>query len=216
MTQADIFIDQNANKTFTLQINQLTNPGFPWDAISNPYLPIDITNCTFEFNAGPNYVDPPWITASSALGSIKNISPTTGAAAMYLVPADTASLDFGSDPSVGELDGVYDIYMTNNTGPIVGYSNTNGSGYNNGIYNNVPMYGGAGTGAQARLTVSGGGVSAYLTVAGNGYVAGDVLTTPAGFDGVGAGVGFSLIVTSITSTVTRIFYGAFTVNREVE
>lgn len=54
---------------------------------------------------------------------------------------------------------------------------TGGSGYTNGVYTNVPLTGGSGTGAKATLTVTSNSVSAVtITNDGNGYVVGDVLS----------------------------------------
>jgi hypothetical protein len=77
---------------------------------------------------------------------------------------------------------------------------TGGSGYVNGIYPNVTLTGGTGTGARATLTVSGGLViSVTLTYAGVGYTASDSLTT-ANTNLGGAGAGFNVVVSTIASS----------------
>ena len=77
---------------------------------------------------------------------------------------------------------------------------TGGSGYVSGIYPNVTLTGGTGTGAKATLTVSGGLViSAALTYAGVGYTVGDSLTT-ANTNLGGAGAGFNVAVSTVAAS----------------
>lgn len=77
---------------------------------------------------------------------------------------------------------------------------TGGSGYVNGIYPNVTLTGGTGTGAKATITVSGGLViSATLTFAGVGYTASDTLTT-ANTNLGGTGSGFNVVVSTVASS----------------
>ena len=80
-------------------------------------------------------------------------------------------------------------------GAIVG-----GSGYVNGIYSNVTLTGGTGTGARATITVSGGLViSVTLTYAGVGYTVADSLTT-ANTNLGGAGAGFNVAVSTVAAS----------------
>jgi gliding motility-associated-like protein len=66
-----------------------------------------------------------------------------------------------------------------------------GSGYQNGVFTNVPLTGGTGSGATANITVNGGVVtSAVIVSGGTGYTFGDNLTTPALNLG-GSGLGFT-------------------------
>lgn len=59
-----------------------------------------------------------------------------------------------------------------------------GSGYTNGVYTNVPLLGGSGTGAQGTFSVVAGVVvSGAVTTVGNGYTTGDVLTPDPTFMG---------------------------------
>ena len=77
---------------------------------------------------------------------------------------------------------------------------TGGSGYVNGIYPNVTLTGGTGTGARATITVSGGLViSVTLTYAGVGYTAADSLTT-ANTNLGGAGAGFNVAVSTVAAS----------------
>lgn len=77
---------------------------------------------------------------------------------------------------------------------------TPGTVYTNGYYENVALTGGAGTGARANITVSGGGVSAVEIInGGSGYAAANNLSALAADIG-GTGSGFQQPVVSVAST----------------
>lgn len=69
-----------------------------------------------------------------------------------------------------------------------------GTLYTDGVYNDVPLLGGSGSGASANIVVSSGTVTAVSIVSGgNGYKCGDILTASGSTIGV-LGVGFSVKV----------------------
>jgi len=75
-----------------------------------------------------------------------------------------------------------------------------GSLYTNGVYQNIPLTGGSGSGAYADIVVSGGRVtSVSLRFGGNFYVVGDSLSAATTTIG-SSGSGFSIAVTAITNT----------------
>lgn len=80
-----------------------------------------------------------------------------------------------------------------------------GAAYVNGTYNNVPLTGGTGAGAQATVVVAGNAVtSVTITAIGAGYLVGDVLSASNANLG-GAGAGFSITAQTITGwSVTTI------------
>lgn len=80
-------------------------------------------------------------------------------------------------------------------GSIAGFGAiTAGSGYTNGVYEDVALTGGNGSNAIATITVSGGGVTAVTTTNGGYlYVVGDILTAATSTIG-GTGSGFSVPV----------------------
>ena len=82
-------------------------------------------------------------------------------------------------------------------GAISGGAITAGTGYTNGVYSNIPLSGGQGSGAIANIVVSGNVVtSVTIKNQGNFYTAGDVLTVASSYIG-GTGSGFLYTVSSV-------------------
>ncbi len=76
---------------------------------------------------------------------------------------------------------------------------TEGTGYTNGTYTNIPLTGGTGTGAHATIVVSGGEVdSVTITNKGKGYTVSDSLSALAANIG-GTGSGFAVVVASLSA-----------------
>jgi hypothetical protein len=93
-------------------------------------------------------------------------------------------------------------------GGIAGFGAiTSGSGYTNGVYEQVSLTGGEGNNAVATITVSGNVVTAVtLTNPGYFYNLGDVLTASAAYIG-GTGSGFSIPVNNIQNTTGTSWLG---------
>jgi hypothetical protein len=84
---------------------------------------------------------------------------------------------------------------------------TGGSSYSTGVYPNVALTGGQGSGATATITVSGGVVSSVvINNPGNFYAVGDSLTTASSNIG-GTGTGFSITVSSVNNTTGTSWLG---------
>jgi hypothetical protein len=82
-----------------------------------------------------------------------------------------------------------------------------GSSYVNGIYSNVPLSGGQGSGALANIVVSGNAVtSVNIKNQGNFYTVGDVLTVASSYIG-GSGTGFFYTVTSVDNIAGTSWLG---------
>lgn len=80
---------------------------------------------------------------------------------------------------------------------------TGGSLYTNGFYENVPLTGGAGTGAYADITVAGGAVtSVVLRQLGSGYAVSNNLSAAAANIG-GTGSGFTVPVSAVHATAAN-------------
>jgi hypothetical protein len=84
---------------------------------------------------------------------------------------------------------------------------TAGSLYTNGLYQNIPLSGGSGTGAIADILIVSGSVSTVtLTFGGQFYKVGDVLTASSAYIG-GSGSGFSIPVTAISNATGTSWLG---------
>ena len=83
-----------------------------------------------------------------------------------------------------------------------------GSGYTPGVYTNVPLIGGSGTGATATISIVGTSVAGVtLNNGGNFYVVGDTLSFAASSIGAGTGSGFSITVGSISNATGTSWLG---------
>jgi hypothetical protein len=77
---------------------------------------------------------------------------------------------------------------------------TGGTNYTNGVYPNVPLTGGNGTGAIGTITVSGNAVTAItITTGGNFYTVGNTLSADNSYLG-GTGSGFSCTVATVSNS----------------
>jgi hypothetical protein len=86
-------------------------------------------------------------------------------------------------------------------------SPTGGSSYSTGVYPNIALTGGQGSGATATITVAGGVVSSVvINNPGNFYAVGDSLTTASSNIG-GTGAGFSVTVASVNNATGTSWLG---------
>lgn len=108
-----------------------------------------------------------------------------------------SSFDVGADNMVKFFGGTK---VTAAAGKIATLGSiTGGSSYTNGSYPNVPLTGGAGTGATANITVAGGSVTAVVIVTGgSGYAVANSLTASAANIG-GTGTGFAVPVATVVA-----------------
>jgi hypothetical protein len=93
-------------------------------------------------------------------------------------------------------------------GGIAGFGTiTPGSGYTNGVYEQVPLTGGDGSAATATITVSGGAVTVVtLTNPGYFYSNGNILSASTAYIG-GTGSGFSIPVNNIQNAAGTSWLG---------
>jgi len=84
---------------------------------------------------------------------------------------------------------------------------TPGFGYANGLYSNVPLSGGSGSGATANITIAGNLITKVtIDNPGNFYAVGDVLTTSITYIG-GIGSGFQYTLTAVDNTLGTSWLG---------
>ena len=142
------------------------------------------------------------ITATNVTAGtfVSSLGTGTGGIGTYNLSTSPGTL--GSRTASANLATERLLYSNTFPGMPWSGSRVGGSGYTDGVYTNVPLSGGTGTGAIANsITVSGGVVTAvaYPVVGtGSGYVYGDVLSANAANIG-GTGSGF-------TSTVNQLWH----------
>lgn len=116
----------------------------------------------------------------------------------YLLIDGSGRFNFYDGMNLMHVDSMNTYLPATGTGQINYYSITPGTGYTNGTYN-VSLTGGAGVGATATVTVSGGVVTYVLiTNPGTIYTNSDVLTAA-----IPAGTGWSITVTGIAETTPQ-------------
>jgi len=93
-------------------------------------------------------------------------------------------------------------------GAISSYNTpTGGSSYTNGVYPNIPLTGGQGSGATATVTVAGNTVTTVtINNGGQFYAANDSLTAASSYIG-GTGSGFSVTVNSVNNAAGTSWLG---------
>ena len=141
-------------------------------------------------------VEASWVTLPDEVVFSETLNEVTGSVFLYLDTYNTQvainQVISGSNIPTGTTVVAITSSNIKTLGTIVP-----GSGYTNGVYNNVPLTGGNGANAEATIAVVGGAVATVtVTARGAGYEVGDVLSASNTSLG-GAGAGFSVPVTAL-------------------
>lgn len=156
---------------------------------------------------GTGYTDGATVTLTGGAGS-------SGATGTIAVTGGVVTGVTLTNPGTGYIAGeVLTIVAASGTGATIAVSSlragvkalgavTSGSGYTDGIYEDVPLTGSStGTGAKATIVVSAGAiVKTTLTDSGSGYLNTDTLSVAANSIG-GTGSGFSVPVSSVNTAI---------------
>ena len=142
-------------------------------------------------------VEASWTTLPSETVFTDTFNEVTGSPFLYL---DTYNIQVKINLVISGSNipaGTKVVAITSSNVKTLG-SVTGGSGYTNGVYNNVPLTGGSGANAEATIAVVGGAVTTVtITARGAAYQVGDVLSADDADLGGGGGAGFSVPVTAI-------------------
>lgn len=131
------------------------------------------------------------LNGGSGTGAIADITVAGGAVTVVALTSAGAPYAVGDvlTANAADLDGAI----------ALGGISAPGSAYANGVYANVPLTGGSGTGAHANITVAGGIVTVVTFVnVGQGYLVGDILGASSASLG-GGGAGFSWTVSALAA-----------------
>ena len=149
-------------------------------------------------------VEADWETSIKEAVQIGIANVTSGSAILLMFQYYT-SIAVGQIAEAPELPSNSTVVAVRSSGINTLGAITGGSGYANNTYTSVPLTGGAGFGAQATITVSGGSVTAVtISNVGAGYVVGDVISAGDANLGGAGGSGFSVPITSIYEQIVEV------------
>jgi hypothetical protein len=142
-------------------------------------------------------IEASWVTLPDEVVFSETLNEVTGSVFLYLDTYNTQvavnQVISGSNIPTGTTVVAITSSNIKTLGTIVP-----GSGYTNGVYNNVPLTGGNGANAEATVAVVGNVVATVtITARGAGYEVGDSLSADDADLGGGGGSGFSVPVTAI-------------------
>ena len=107
-TAQDFTFDQGTSIRVNFTVTQLMNDTLPWNAITNPYIPIDLSGSSIAMMARVTY-DSPIISLnfSTANGKISITNAIGGLFSLILLPVDT-EIRFSGE----SVELVYDLEIT--------------------------------------------------------------------------------------------------------
>jgi hypothetical protein len=127
-TITNITIEQGATTTIPMVFQRLTNQNLPYDATTNPYTPLVLTDMTISMMVRASYDAKAALLSLSSTGDSPRIVITNaagGLAEIRLAPADTAYTGSSGVKVVGEsLEGVYNIEVSDGTTVVRAFQGT--------------------------------------------------------------------------------------------
>lgn len=107
----DLSIDQGSTVKINYSVNQLTNPDSAYNANTNPYIPINLTNTTITMMARTTFDSPtPVLSFSNTNGDFTVANAAMGTFSLTIPPGTTSNLRFTGD----SIDYVYDLELKDN------------------------------------------------------------------------------------------------------
>jgi hypothetical protein len=96
----DMLVDQGITHVEIYTLEVLTDPTLPYDAGTNPYVPLDITTGAIQMQVRPTYNSGTvLLTATDLNGRFVKTDPINGVMTLTLQPSDTSSITF-TNPTV--------------------------------------------------------------------------------------------------------------------
>ena len=110
-TTADLTIEQGATFIQPLIFQRLTNPTLPYNASTNPYIALDLTDCVVRMMVRADYDSTQFVLSLSSVGTgIVITNAAAGLAEIRVTPAMTTWTGTTGVRVKGEsFEGVYDI-----------------------------------------------------------------------------------------------------------
>jgi hypothetical protein len=115
----DITVDQGATHVEVFTIEVLTDQTLPFDAITNPYIPLDLTTASIQMQVRQTYNSSTVIlTATDLNGRIVKTDATHGIITLTIAPADTTAQKFNT-PSASFPYDMQIVFTTTNVIKVV-------------------------------------------------------------------------------------------------
>lgn len=128
-TQADITIDQGTSVVIPLIFKKLTNQSEPYDPVTNPYVPLNLSGVTIRMQVRKDYDASTTVLSFSSSGDytprIFITDAANGYAEIRILPADTSYTGGVGVKISGEtFEGVYDVEVDDGTTVIRAFQGT--------------------------------------------------------------------------------------------
>jgi hypothetical protein len=93
----DITVDQGVTHTEIFTIEVLSNQTLPYDPLTNPYVPLNLTTASVQMQVRQTYNSSTVIlTATDLNGKFVKTDAANGVVTLTIAPADTSSVSFNS------------------------------------------------------------------------------------------------------------------------
>lgn len=112
----DITVDQGASHVEVFTIEVLTDPQLPFDASTNPYIPLDLSFASIMMQVRQSYTTSSVIlTATDTNGRMVKTDPVNGTFELRVGPDDLELVK----GNTGEINYLYDILIDLSPGNII-------------------------------------------------------------------------------------------------
>ena len=118
----DITVNQGANHVEVFTIEVLTDQSLPYNAATNPYIPLNLSTATIQMQVRPSYITSTvTLTATDLNGRIVKTDPTNGTFELRIAPDDLVLVK----GNALELHYLYDLMITLSADNVIKVSEGN-------------------------------------------------------------------------------------------